>query len=392
MHDSKLSKKRLAALIVVGAVTFFCLDGLIFRSGLYERHLSPVSMSGYGYYIDYYEKRRASDPSRDVLLTGDSRMAEGFSAYLANASGDAKNLHFVQGSIPGASLRTWYYLLKDMDPHADRYRAIVISVPSYRQVSPADPSLDKSMQDTDLLAPILGFREMVDLAGTYPSTETKWQVWPRVFIAALNYRMDLQDYLLHPKNRKLSVRWRHDVNIRIGDDYKGHLESMDGLSVDLQARSLTLPSRLSDNEKQIVTQRFLAPYSFPADAFDAYTQEWLEKICALYAHSNTQLLIARVPTSPLPVVFDEKDKPMAHFVAALAGVPNMKLIPEDTFLNLENPHYFFDTNHLNAEGRVQFTHEMVAVLPTMLTDKAEDHGVTQNSANSTAQAGHPSTN
>jgi hypothetical protein len=392
MHDSKFSKKRLAVLIVLGLITFFALDGLIFRSRLYKRHLSPVSMSGYGYYIDYYEKRRISDPSRDVLLTGDSRMAEGFSAYLANASGNAENLHFVQASVPGASLRSWYYLLKDMDPQANRYRAIVISVPSYREVSPADSSLDNAIQDTDVLSPILGFREMIDLAGTYPSIEAKLQVWPRVFIAALNYRMDLQDYLLHPKIRKLTVRWRHDVNTHIGDDYKGHLESMDGLGINLQTHNLTLPTRLTDSEKQIVTQRFLDPYNSPTDAFDVYTQEWLEKICALYARSHTQLVIARVPTSPLPIVFDEKDKPMAHFVAAVEHAPNVRLMPEDTFLNLESPHYFFDTNHLNAEGRVQFTHQMVAALPTLLADKSEDPGLVQSSVILTTQTQHPPAN
>jgi hypothetical protein len=385
MHDSKFSKKRLIGLLLIGIVAFFALDALIFRSGLYSRRLSPQSMAGYGYYVDYYEKRRPPDPSRDVLFTGDSRMAEGFWAYLANTSSKDKDINFVQASVPGASLRTWYYLLKDMDPHADRYRAVVISVPSYRLISGAGPTPDDSLQDMDILSLILGFRGMADLASTYPSTDAKLQAWPRVFIAALNYRMDLQDYLLHPKDRKLSVRWRHHMDFAISDTYKGHDESMEGLSMDLQSRTLVFPARLTESQKQIVSQRFLQPYNFPADELDVYTKEWLAKICALYAHSHTQVVIARVPTSPLPVAFDEKDKPMAPFVAAIERLPNVTFIPEDTFLDLENPRDFFDTNHLNAVGRVQFTHEMVNVLPTILSGGAKQHSLEQSSTNTVTQ-------
>jgi hypothetical protein len=392
MHDSKFSKKRLIGLLLIGIVAFFALDVLIFRSGLYSRRLSPVSMSGYGYYVDYYEKRRPADPSRDVLFTGDSRMSEGFWAYLANQSDKAKDIHFVQGAIPGASLRVWYYLLRDMDPHADRYRAIVISVPSYRLVSPPEPSFDNSMLDMDFLSLVLGFRELTHFAGTYTDSTAKLQAWPRVFVAALNYRMDLQDYLLHPKLRKIAVRWRQNINFTIGDDYKGHEESMDGLSIDLRSHSLTFPARLTDNEKQLVIHRFLTPYNFPTDAFDAYTQEWLTKICALYAHSHTQIVIARMPTSPLPEAFDEKDKPMAHFVAAVGRLPNVKFIPEETFLNLENPHDFFDTNHLNAIGRIQFTHEMVDVLPTILASNAHEGTLEQRSDTVATQTRGASTN
>lgn len=366
MQDFKFTRKRLLIAILLSIVTFLAADTLLFRSGLYCRLLSPVSMTGFGYYVDYYEKHRPSSPTRDILFTGDSRMAEGFSARIANASGTDKSYNFVQASIPGSTLRMWYYLLKDMDPKVSRYRAIVISLPSYREVSPGESALDDYTLDADMLAPILNTRQFIKLVETYPTQSVRDSLWSRVAVTSLNYRMDLQDFLLHPIQRIMSVEWRRRVADRVSDQYNGHPENMEGLSINLKTNELTYPARLSDAERQIVRQRFLKPYDSSPSAFDDYTAEWLGKICARYRGTATELVIVRVPTSPMPQAFNEDSKPVANFVSAIQQCPNVRIVPEETFLNLERPAYFFDTNHLNATGRTEFTKQLVQVIPTIL--------------------------
>jgi len=61
-----------------------------------------------------------------VLVLGDSRIAEGFSATLANEIGSAAGLKFVSLAEPAASANTWYYMIREVDPTKQRYSAIIV--------------------------------------------------------------------------------------------------------------------------------------------------------------------------------------------------------------------------------------------------------------------------
>lgn len=372
MRDSKSTMKKLVLPLFVGLLVFVGLDTLVFRSGLYSRELSPLSIGGAAYYTDYFEKRRLADPGRDVLLTGDSRMSEGFSSHLANTSPAGKELHFIQAGIPGSTLRVWYYLLKDMDPKANRYRAIVLSLPSFRHVGGYDADPNNRPLDADILEPIITSRDFLDLTSTFPTYEARGQLWLRAAVAATNYRTDFQDFLLHPKTRIRGVRWRRSVASSYADDYTGHPESMAGLALDPQTQALIYPERLTSNEREAVDHRFKSPPPGSPDALDQYNAYWLKKICERYAHSGTKIVLARMPSTPLPQVTADGNAAAADFLAAIKGRPNAIVLPEGTFMNLETPDFFFDTNHLNAEGRKTFTAQMVEAIPTVLAPQTSD--------------------
>lgn len=362
--------KKLLLPLLVGLIVFFGLDALVFRSGLYNRELSPMSIGGAGYYEHYFEKRRASDNQHDVLLTGDSRMGEGFSVRQANMDPEADGLHFVQAAIPGSTLRVWYYLLKDMDPQANRYRAIVLTVPSYRRI-PDQSDLQNRPLDADILEPIISTRDFLDLASTYPALPVRQQMWFRALVAGSNYRMDLQDFLLHPKTRLKTVKWRRSAGGNVALDYDGHPESMVGLAMDAQTRALSYPTRLTPDERAAVDRRLQIATQGPTDALDDYNAYWIAKICDRYAQGHTTIVIVRVPTSPLPSAFaQEESLPKAHFLDSVLGRPHVVALPEGTFQNLETPDNFFDTNHLNHTGRTAFTSQLVRALPNLLTKRS----------------------
>jgi hypothetical protein len=371
MPGSNLTAKPLLARFAVGLLIFVGLDAAVFRSGLYARIMSPTSIAGDAVYTTRYEKLRKADPAVDVLLTGDSRMGEGFSQRLANADADGKGLHFVQIAIPGSSLRAWYYMLKYVDPQADRYKSIVLTVPSYREVASAEFDLPNRMLDADILDPIIGFADQIDLARHFTTPEARLNIWARTLLSSMNYRMDFQDLLLHPKKRRSEVKWRKRLGDQYAIDYDGQPATMDGLAIDKATGALSYPERLTDSERSAVDTRFKHPQANDPVALDAYNQYWLSRIGERYAHSKTRIVVARMPTSPLPAAFDEEQKPMAHFVSSVAaGHPNITLLPEGAFLNLEAPTYFFDTYHLNAEGRKRLTAEMVKLLADLAQQSA----------------------
>src|SRR5258705_9254493 len=126
MRDSKRPAVQLILQIIAALAVFFTLDTAIFRTPLYSQFLSPESIVGTAAYYLKYERQRVSSHRGDVLVIGDSQVGEGFWAGLANKSEAGSGLNFVQGGIPGATLRVLYYYQKILDPNRDRYKAIVV--------------------------------------------------------------------------------------------------------------------------------------------------------------------------------------------------------------------------------------------------------------------------
>src|SRR5213592_4943690 len=102
--------------LLLGVAAFVCLDGIIFHTGLYVSILAPDSYAGRLAVITRAEKQRPSSGLKEVLVLGDSRMAEGFSATVADEIGSSAGFKFVSLAEPAASVNTWYYMLREVDP------------------------------------------------------------------------------------------------------------------------------------------------------------------------------------------------------------------------------------------------------------------------------------
>src|SRR5262249_7216767 len=112
--------------LFLGVAVFICVDGAIFHSGLYVSFLAPSSYAGRVWRITRTEMERAPSGLKEVLVFGNSRIAEGFSTTLANELGSPAGFKFVSLAEPAASANTWYYMVREVDPAARRYAAIVV--------------------------------------------------------------------------------------------------------------------------------------------------------------------------------------------------------------------------------------------------------------------------
>jgi len=125
--------------LLLGIVAFICVDGAIFHTGLYVSILAPSSYAGRIARITRSEKERAPSRLKEVLVLGDSRIAEGFSTTLANELGSPAGIKFVSLAEPAASANTWYYMVRETDPTSRRYSAIVIPYGIGYEPNSADP-------------------------------------------------------------------------------------------------------------------------------------------------------------------------------------------------------------------------------------------------------------
>lgn len=356
MRDSKGPGFHLILRIIGAMAVFFALDAAIFRSSLYLQILSPESIVGTAAYYLRYERQREPSHKKDVLVIGDSQVGEGFWAGLANQN-DSGDLYFIQGGIPGATLRVLYFYQKILDPNRDRYKAIVICLPTFRKKSSTEAEhLNDRLLDADFLLPVLSSREYLDFSRTYTTVERRIEVGSRALVQATSYKLDFQNLVTHPFMRMRLVSWRRWIKGKVALDYAGRDENMLGLGYDSRTGEIQFPERLSEVERAQVTDYLMHPGSVDADHFDEYSRLWIERFIERYRGSQTTLVFVRLPAEVLPQVDEiRRNGPFASYMPLLQNNPGVQVIEEDAFYALEDPRYFFDTLHLNREGRRLFT-------------------------------------
>jgi hypothetical protein len=341
-------------------VVFLALDTVVFRTSLYSQFLSPDSIVGTAAWYLKYERQREPSHHGDVLVIGDSQVGEGFWADLANRNEAGSGLNFVQGGIPGATLRALYYYQKVLDPKRDRYKAIVIGLPTYRKKPSTETEhLNDRMLDADLLLPIISSHEYLEFARTFTTEGKRLEVGSRVLVQSLNYQMDFQNFLLHPINRKRLVSWRRGIKENVALDYAGRDESMVGLRYDSRTGEVHFPERLTEDERAQVTSYLIEHGVVDADHFDEYSRQWIERFIERYRGTQTTLVFLRMPAEVLPQVDEiRRNGPFASYMPLLRDSTGVQVMDEDTFYDLEDPRYFFDTLHMNHEGRLRFTDQL----------------------------------
>ena len=186
--------------LLLGIAVFLCVDGIIFHSGMYVSILAPSSYAGRVWRITHAEKERTPSGLREVLVLGDSRIAEGFSATLANELGSPAGLKFVSLAEPAASANTWYYMVREVDPTARRYSAIIVPYGIGYEPNSADP-LRISMT-----APLLRYGDCFHFASGFQRWSGRFRAFVACILRGSAYQDDVVDFLSHPVMRIRSIQ------------------------------------------------------------------------------------------------------------------------------------------------------------------------------------------
>src|SRR5205814_9254256 len=203
--------------LLLGIVAFICVDGAIFHSGLYVSILAPRSYAGRIARITRSEKERAPSRLKEVLVLGDSRIAEGFSTTLANELGSTAGLNFVSLADPAASANTWYYMVREVDPTARRYWAIVIPYGVGYEPNSADALR------ISLTAPLLRHGDCFHFASGFQRCSGRFRAFTACILRGSAYQDDVVDLLEHPMTRLRNLQEEgarmHSRAVYKGRDY-----------------------------------------------------------------------------------------------------------------------------------------------------------------------------
>jgi hypothetical protein len=356
--------KRVALVFLSGVLLFAAAEALIFHSGAYTPFLEPNSYAGQFELLRNRELNRAPDDRRNILLLGDSRIAEGFSEQQAEEFGGSQNIRVLSGALMGSTPRVWSYLLREVDPDRNRYSIVLVPVWDYSDIDHSSYLADR-LSDLRMLITSLGLRDIPEFASSYEGPGRRTEVTRSIILKGSALQPDLLGFLKDPAARlsKIQQYRQHWVQWRF--EYAGREGSVEGLEISPTTGEVIYPSSAGPSMMRSIDS-ILRP-SDQDGAVRRYREKWLTKIVDYYQGSRTQVFFVPIPRGPLvpQVRLPQEDA----VVRVLGQQAHVRLLPESLFSYLEHPQYFQDALHLNRRGRHLFTETLVkSVLDTLQPD------------------------
>ena len=256
-HESR-SRVLGALLVALGMV--FGLDALLFRAGLDLPFLDPISSAGNFQLVLGWERDFQARPAGNLVVTvGNSRF--GFMPRVANEMTPRPDYVFRSAAVGGTGPRTWYYLLRDLDPGASRYRAIVIGVDDYAD---EDTLEDPAQEIRDLHYAIarLGMADVIEFASSFRTPQRRWQAFRGSLLKGLVLQQDIQAFLSQPLARIENARSARQEGGDWTYNWEGDPESLAGLEIDWANWKAKFPPGASQLQRESV-QDFLLPPPMP---------------------------------------------------------------------------------------------------------------------------------
>ncbi|WP_029002833.1 hypothetical protein [Azorhizobium doebereinerae] len=365
MPISRASTSRLAIClqILLGITLFFLVDAAVFRSGFYLRWISPASSLG-SMVRAINDIDAIPDGSKSILVIGDSRIGEGFSAKLADAEAvrSGASVTFTSGGVAGTTPRVWYYLLRQIRDPGKRLAAVAIMTPSFHDNDDGLPA--DRVGDIVFVHTMLGLADIVDFPASFSSFATRREAATAILFKGLFYKNDILDFVENPGKRVREAKdWRKD-GLEWFYAYSGNGGSLAGATLDLEAGEVTrgtsspLSTILAD-----YARRLQAFHGRPPDAATstAYRRLWWRRIADLCQKAGVKLLVFRIPRGPFHHMVDADTQP-SGVLADLAAAGKLTLLPADAFDNFERPQFFFDDLHLNRAGREAFSVDLTRAI------------------------------
>ncbi len=339
--------------LIFGLALFLAIEWTVFHSRIYPSILTPDSSTGMFELVLSMERENAATPARRVVAIGDSRQA--LREALANQIQTA--YRFSNAAVGGTTPRCWYYQLREMDPQRDHYKAILIPVEGYDDEDEQD-DLANRLTDLRFLVARLGLADIPEFVGSYSTFENGWRALLGVLLKGTVYKQDLQELLQDPSKRMIDLdvrraHWRKAIRT-----YHGDHRDLTGLGIDWKAWRAVYPERLSARARKFIEDILLWKPITQTGRTAAYRRKWFGRIIDRYQGSGTKLIFYRMPRAPI-VRPDGLVRKESASIRELAARPGARVLDEHAFDELEAPRYFYDPQHLNAEGKKRYTETLV---------------------------------
>src|ERR1039457_1150292 len=197
------SRARPVWAAILGVAGLFALDALLFRTGLYTSILEPDSSTGLFELILRRERQAQPRYGRNLIVTlGDSRFA--YYPRVANEQTATTGFAFRNAGVAGTDARAWYYMLRDLDPTRDRYRAVVFGVDDYDDEDGAYDVSD-DLATLHYVAARLRLSDVIPFALSFQNPAARWDAFRGSLLKGIVFQRDVLAFLTHPAKRLADI-------------------------------------------------------------------------------------------------------------------------------------------------------------------------------------------
>lgn len=346
MSLSQYNKEIVQALfkVALGVCLFVAADAALFRSGWYSPYLEPNSSAGMMQLTLARARKHQAEWKEPLVLTmGDSRM--NYSAKLTNEYLASKGAKFrvSHGGVAGTNPRVWNYILRELDPTARRYNAIVFPVDSYDD---EDTYIDYNDYpiDVNYLSLLLRWSDLPTYPRSYTTPKYAIEAWKACLFKGAALQQDILALLMNPTKRLEEARVTREWWPNGSYEYLEDEKTLTGLSIDWTTRTANVPPGI---DRQVIETVLLRPNAPQTGRYGAYRRRWFEEIFNRYAGSPTRIIFVMLPRGPIvrpPVAT------VSHSIREFAKRPGITVGDEHRFESLEKPELFRDGLHMNRAG------------------------------------------
>jgi hypothetical protein len=336
--------------IVATLVCFAALEGIVFHTRLYPSIIEPDSTAGAMETQLNNEIKRTKPDRNQVLAVGHSRMA--LLPRIANDMKPGTGYRFASVGIGGTTPRCWYYELREVDPTARRYAAIVIPSDDYDEPDSYENLNDRDL-DTRYLIARLELSDLPEYPMSFDVYKLKWETFGDILFKGYVYKRDFLEFLSDPKARIAKASQNDRDSHGWFYDYVGPDHSVAGLQIDWQHNTATYPASFTPAQRKLIQDVLFGPRPPDAGQLTHYLRRWYGRIIDHYRGSGTKLIFLRVPRAPMPPP-DHPPK-LNSAIRQIASEPDIIVLDEHLFDQLERTDLFADPMHLNAKGLHRFS-------------------------------------
>jgi lysophospholipase L1-like esterase len=353
LANAPVHKLRLIALsLLIACLLLFGLDALLFRTGLYMSVLEPDSTAGLLELILRREKAAQAKAGDNLVVTlGNSRM--GYVPKGVDLRPRQTGYVVRTAVVPGSDARSWYYLLRDLDPTAHRYRAIVFGVDDYDDEDRLF-NLDDDIRALHYSIARLRLSDTIEFARSFHSPAVEWVAFRGALLKGIALQSDIQAFLSHPRKRIDDVHLYRDGYADWAYNFVESSRNLTGLQINWSNLTATYPPGMTEAEKDGLRSFLLHEPNPQTGRLARFLRTWLGRTADRYRRSSTKIIFFRLPRGPIPRP-DNLVKKRSSSIRELASRPNVILADEHLFDILEHPEFFKDGMHMNRAGVDKFS-------------------------------------
>jgi len=346
-------------LAICSVLVLFLLDAATFRTGFYVRYLEPASYAGSFESVLTAGREKQFKRPHHVLVLGDSQIAEGFSPQIADDAGAHDGFAFFNAAVGGATMRCWYYMVRDLDPDRTRFDVIVLPLRGYADVDDAEIHGDRD--DLRWVIARIRLSDIAAFSSSFMTPLIKLTVLREALFKGLVYRRDLREFLRDPAGRLQHV---NDCRAACADSfygYPGRTENLSGIWMDWATNTLHFPDGVGP-QVQAEMKLHTNYRQWSVRGFErAYRKLWLGRIIQRYRGTRAKIVAVSLPYHPFPIPFSWRVD-SDSFVSQASKNSQVTILDEHMFEDLEKPEFFFDVFHMNRTGRVSFSNRLANAL------------------------------